>query len=177
MRSAQHDVSRPSQLAFVEANFSKTTLRRVVEEFRARHGTLDATQLEPVVLVPGIIGSGLKAEIDKNYKPAWECFKRWRTPWGIWVNLYEALVQTCWFDNLMIRYNDTADSFSDNPGVSIRPNDFGGLAGIDKLDHFDDPFDLTVSGRLQALSADRFPVRRTTCQSSRRCAEWATLRG
>ncbi len=41
------------------------------------------------MLVPGIIGSGLQAEIDKNYKVAWECFKKWRTPWGIWVNLYE----------------------------------------------------------------------------------------
>jgi len=47
----------------------------------------------------------------------------------------------------MIRYNDSLDSFSDNPGVQIRPNDFGGLSGIDKLDHFDDPFDLTVGER------------------------------
>jgi hypothetical protein len=147
MRSAQRNVRRCRCPRIARRlNFSQHH-RRVVDAFHARHGRLAASELQPVLLVPGIIGSGLSAEIDKNYKPAWNCFKKWRTPWGIWVNLYEALAQTCWFDNLMIRYNDTLDSFSNNPGVKIRPNDFGGILGVDKLDHFDDPFDLTVRKR------------------------------
>ncbi len=44
---------------------------RVVELFHNRHGRLAAASLEPVVLVPGLSGSGIDASIDKNYKPAW----------------------------------------------------------------------------------------------------------
>lgn len=65
--------------------------------YRARHGALPAANtLDPVILVPGLAGSGLDASIDKNYKPAWMCFKKWTRPWGIWLNLYEALVQVFW---------------------------------------------------------------------------------
>jgi hypothetical protein len=59
------------------------------------------------------------------------------------VNLYEALAQTCWFDNLDIRFNTTTKAYFNQPGVSLKPRDFGGISGVDKLDHFDDPFDLT----------------------------------
>ena len=60
------------------------------------------------------------------------------------MNLYEALAQTCWFDNLAIIYEDSNNTFRNHPGVEIKPRDFGGLNGVNKLDHFDDPFDLTA---------------------------------
>lgn len=106
---------------------------RVLELFRSRHGDIAASSLEPVILVPGLGGSGLQASIDKNYKPAWECFKKWTRPWSIWVNLYEAAVQTCWFDNLMIRFNETSNQYENNPGVTLTPRDFGGISGVDKV--------------------------------------------
>ena len=115
----------------------------MLEVYRSRFGAPpSAASLEPVILFPGLAGSGLEAEIDKNYKPAWNCFKEWSW-WGIWINLYEALAQTCWFDNLNIRYFVHNNSYVDNPGVKIKARDFGGLNGVNKLDHFDDPFGLT----------------------------------
>ena len=41
---------------------------RVAEIFHARHGKLAQQELEPVILVPGLAGSGIEASIDKNYK-------------------------------------------------------------------------------------------------------------
>lgn len=116
--------------------------KEVIKEYLQAHGKPDASTLQPVIFFPGLGGSSLEAEIDKNYKPAWECFQKWGW-WGIWINLYEALVQTCWFDNLQATYNETTQQFNNQPGVKIRPKDFGGLEGVDKLDHFDDPFGLT----------------------------------
>ncbi len=45
------------------------------EQYMQRHGRPDAKTLQPVILMPGLAGSGLQAEIDKTYKPAWNCFK------------------------------------------------------------------------------------------------------
>lgn len=42
-----------------------------------------------------------------------------------------------------IQYDMASDTYSNMPGVTLKPREFGGLSGVDKLDHFDDPFDLT----------------------------------
>jgi len=98
--------------------------------------------LNPVILLPGLMGSSLEATLDRDTTPEWYCIKRWDW-YGIWLSLYEALAQPCWFDNLQIEYNQTLDSYSNITGVSIRPRDFGGISGVDYLDHTDDPLHLT----------------------------------
>ncbi len=45
---------------------------------------------------------------------------------------------------MLIRFNETTNQYENNPGVSLKPRDFGGISGVDKLDHFDDLFDLTA---------------------------------
>ena len=60
------------------------------------------------------------------------------------VELYEGILgQPCWLDSLSISYFASNNSYEGTKGVDIRPNDFGGLNGVNKLDHFDDPFGLT----------------------------------
>ena len=103
----------------------------------------DPATLEPVVLFPGLAGSSLEAEIDKDYKPSWTCWKE-ASWWNIWISLYEALFQTCWFDNLKVNYDPLTNSYHNQPGVKLRPRDFGGLGGVDYLDHTDDPLKLTA---------------------------------
>lgn len=97
-----------------------------------QHGMPDANSLTPIILMPGLGGSSLQVEIDKTYKKAWECFQKWSW-WGIWVNIYEIAFQTCWFDNLQLHYFPGNDTFQNNPGVLLRPNDFGGLNGVNKV--------------------------------------------
>lgn len=48
--------------------------------------------LNPVVLVPGLCGSGLQAKIHKESKPAWYCFENWNW-FRIWLPLTELIVQ------------------------------------------------------------------------------------
>jgi lysophospholipase III len=134
--------SRAHKWSFFLLKEVETGVVRASDVYIARHGMPDAASMSPVILFPGLGGSGLQVEIDKNYKKAWECFQKWNW-WGIWVNIYEIAFQTCWFDNLQLHYTPGNDTFQNNPGVFLKPNDFGGLNGVNKLDHFDDLFGLT----------------------------------
>lgn len=40
---------------------------------------------------------------------------------------YELLAQPCWLDNMQIVYFPENNTYTNQTGVSIRPNDFGGL--------------------------------------------------
>eukprot|EP01132_Coremiostelium_polycephalum_P003670 gene3670-4570_t len=102
---------------------------------RNKFGITDGQkQLKPIVLVPGIAGSILEAKLFKQDVPAWYCTKQ--SDWfRLWLNLRELTVQSCWFDNLQLTYNITSDIYYNQPGVNIRPYDFGGTAGVAYLDY------------------------------------------
>ncbi|KYR01881.1 hypothetical protein DLAC_01903 [Tieghemostelium lacteum] len=89
--------------------------------------------LKPVILVPGIAGSGLEAKLHKETSPSWYCWKN--SNWfRLWLNLAEIAVQKCFFDNLDLVYQPNG-TFTNAPGVDIRPMDFGGVKGVAYLDY------------------------------------------
>jgi len=97
----------------------------------------------PVILFPGLGGSGIQARLHKTSVPLFYCFKTW--DWfGLWVQLYQGILsQPCWLENLSITYYPNNNTYGDEKGIDTRPYDFGGLNGVNKLDHFDDPLGLT----------------------------------
>lgn len=113
------------------------------KKFKAAHPNLDATTLNPVVLLPGLGGSSLDAEVHKQDAPSWYCFKN--LDWfRIWFAVEEILVQPCWMDNLQISYNTSTGNYTNREGVNIRPTDFGGVKGVAYLDYkFGIPISLT----------------------------------
>eukprot|EP01130_Rhizamoeba_saxonica_P002225 TRINITY_DN12073_c0_g1_i1.p1 TRINITY_DN12073_c0_g1~~TRINITY_DN12073_c0_g1_i1.p1 ORF type:complete len:462 (-),score=112.27 TRINITY_DN12073_c0_g1_i1:26-1390(-) len=110
--------------------------------FKQTYG-VQQEDLEPIIFVPGLGGSGIQAKLERNDVPAWYCFKTW--DWfGLWVSLYEVFAQECWLDNMVLNYNESENTYSNNLGVATKPHDFGGLKGIDYLDHTVDMFGLTA---------------------------------
>eukprot|EP01091_Cochliopodium_minus_P009662 TRINITY_DN2424_c0_g1_i1.p1 TRINITY_DN2424_c0_g1~~TRINITY_DN2424_c0_g1_i1.p1 ORF type:complete len:523 (+),score=164.49 TRINITY_DN2424_c0_g1_i1:162-1571(+) len=97
----------------------------------------------PAILFPGLGGSGIQARLHKDNTPLFYCFKTWNW-FGLWVQLYQGvLAQPCWLENLGITYFPSNNTYGDTKGIDTKPHDFGGLNGVNKLDHFDDPFGLT----------------------------------
>lgn len=96
--------------------------------------THKVTELDPVILLPGIGGSALDAKLNKQDSPAWYCFKR--LDWfRIWFATQELFVQTCWMDNLALSYDHHNKTYNNTYGVDMRPTDFGGLQGVEYLDY------------------------------------------
>lgn len=97
---------------------------------------LGVSELDPVILLPGLGGSVLEAKLDKEDTPAWYCFKKWDKFFRLWLSLPELLVQDCWFDNLKVEYNASSNDYYNPQGVETRAADFGGVGGIDYLDRW-----------------------------------------
>jgi pimeloyl-ACP methyl ester carboxylesterase len=104
------------------------------KKFKAAHPELDASTLNPVILLPGLGGSGLDAQVHKKDAPAWYCFKNhdW---FRIWFAVEELVVQPCWMDNLNVSFNTSNGFYENTEGVNIRPHDFGGVKGVAYLDY------------------------------------------
>jgi hypothetical protein len=60
------------------------------------------------------------------------------------VAFYELLTSSCLLNNMGLVYNATANTFANKPGVETRVRDFGGLTGVDWVDHTDDLFGWTL---------------------------------
>jgi lysophospholipase-3 len=110
---------------------------------RKHNFKVGAEPLNPVILVPGLMGSALEAKLDREDVPAWYCWKKWDW-YGLWLSLYEILAQSCAFNNLEVNFHPENYTYANQTGVQIRPRDFGGLQGVRFLDDFlDDPLHLT----------------------------------
>jgi len=101
----------------------------------AFQNNLKSDDLNPVILVPGLGGSSLEAELDHAHKGAWYCFGTEHSWFRLWFALEEFLVKKCWLDHLHIFYDNTTGEYLNNKGVSIRALDFGGIDGIIYLDY------------------------------------------
>jgi len=95
-----------------------------------------AVNLEPVVLVPGLCGSGIEVEVSQAIEPHYYCYSNygWRR---LWLNIAALLPgeRDCFYHNIDIFYNETTNTYYNNPGVQTRPIDWGGVSGIDYLDY------------------------------------------
>jgi lysophospholipase-3 len=103
------------------------------KKFKAMNN-VDATALNPVVLLPGLGGSSLEAQVHKKETPAWYCIKNhdW---FRIWFAVQEIVVQPCWMDNLNVTFDPATGNYTNTEGVQMRPTDFGGIEGVAYLDY------------------------------------------
>jgi len=88
---------------------------------------------EPILLIPGMLASQIKAKLNKETVPHFYCEKQ-SDDYQLWIE-FSALTpkeQECWLDNVVLQYNNVTKEYSDAPGVSsyLLP----GLEGIKCVD-------------------------------------------
>lgn len=98
----------------------------------------NSTNLPPIVLVPGLLGSVLEAKLDKDKAVHYVCYNK--ADWfRIWVNT-EVLIPglaSCWVDNMRLDFDGPATEpiIQNVDGVQIRTPNWGNPDGsIDYLD-------------------------------------------
>jgi hypothetical protein len=92
----------------------------------------------------GFAASGLDGKLNRDESPYWFCWKSWDSWFNLWVAFYELLTSSCLLNNMGLVYNATSDTFANKQGVDVRARDFGGLSGVDYVDHTDDLFSWTL---------------------------------
>ena len=97
----------------------------------------NAATLNPVVLVPGLAGSQIRAKLSGSIEPHWWC-KRTETDWfNLWLNVAEVLPEQkdCLMARIALTYNASTGVYSNATGVALDTNvDFGNVSGVASLD-------------------------------------------
>jgi len=91
----------------------------------------------PVVLVPGLTGSGLEEQMDNAPMPHFWCTSDTGGKWmRVWVQISQVAPgnKACLLSRLQLTYDAAKDEYSNLPGVKLRAVDFGGVGGITELD-------------------------------------------
>ncbi|KAJ4454794.1 putative Lecithin:cholesterol acyltransferase [Paratrimastix pyriformis] len=90
------------------------------------------TERDPLILVPGMGGSRLQAQLHKqSHSPFFYCpsdsFGRWV---DLWMSLLDFLPtrQACWAENIAASFNASTRAYSSIPGLRVRP--VQGLSGV-----------------------------------------------
>ncbi|EFA76881.1 hypothetical protein PPL_09633 [Heterostelium album PN500] len=124
-----------------EKNELKLLTKQLIEEDESMG--LKSHPKKPMVLVPGIAGSGLEGRFNKTRSPAWYCKKN--VDWHrVWLSVAQIAVQECWFDNLAVFYDTNTQTYSNTEGVELQTIEFGGIKGVSYLDYIGNlPISLT----------------------------------
>lgn len=106
------------------------------EEFhREPEKSYDTYQRKPIVLVPGVLGSRLQAKLNLTESPGTFCpeVSDW---YDIWLNLHELffLYIKCWVYEISLRFDNGVQNPTNQTGVKIRTEDFGGTTAFEYLD-------------------------------------------
>ena len=90
--------------------------------------------LRPIVLIPGLYGSNLKATYD-NFAKHWYCPKKMENDL-FWVAYKFAIppVYNCLFEMLQGHYDGDTNMVTSQPGIKVEAVDFGGSEGISSAD-------------------------------------------
>ena len=106
-------------------------------------------------LIVGLAGSGLEAKLVNAQEPFWGCSTNsdWFRVWMAVGSLLPGYVD-CMFYNLGLHYDAASKTYRNNPGVTIREIDFGGLAGIDYMDYSWDGKGMNLTAYYAPLIAD-----------------------
>lgn len=106
------------------------------EEFQKNYmEPQNANQRKPIVLVPGVLGSRLQAKLNMTISPGYFCPKI--SDWfDIWLNLHELFILyiKCWVYEISLRFDNGAQNPTNQTGVEIRTEDFGGTTAFEYLD-------------------------------------------
>lgn len=112
-------------------------LARVLLAFLGVGAPGGVVALPPLVLVPGLTGSGLESRLTKVAMPHLICDSDTHGEWSpTWVRISQILplAKDCLMKRLTLLYNEGDHTYSNAQGVELRPVDFGGVGGIDYLD-------------------------------------------
>lgn len=113
----------------------------------------NTTNLPPIVCVPGVGGSQLMANVQKESRTHWYCQKS--TSWYmIWLQLYQLVpgpILECWTDNIELVYNETSGTFHNASGVRIEPNYPGTTQGFEYVDPDAQTESIYFAGLVEAL--------------------------
>lgn len=94
-----------------------------------------AKYLSPVILIPGLAGSRLDAEIDRNYSSGFLCPEK--ESWvDVWISILDFIPFEidCWVNIMEMKTNLLTGQVSDSPGVRIKAIDFGKINSVSSLD-------------------------------------------
>lgn len=100
-------------------------------QFKRRMGS----NLSPVILVPGLLGSRLQSKVDKPNRVNVFCSKQ--SDWqDMWLSLRKMLpiAVDCWLDNVKLEYNKLTGYSKLPDGIEARVPDFGSVESVRYLD-------------------------------------------
>ena len=112
--------------------------------------------LNPVILVPGLMGSALETKVSSPSNCAG--MSDWSRTWVALGNLWGG---HCWMSNLARSFDGKTGTFTPPHGVETRVLDFGGVSGIDYLGRsgkYGVPGTSYMSGLVQKLVAAGYQV-------------------
>lgn len=91
---------------------------------------------DPVILIPGLGGSRLEYANSSNSK--------FQT---LWINATKLTSYHQWIQDMSVNFDPDAETYSSQPGLTVRPADYGGVGGCDYLE----PNFSSVSGYYSTL--------------------------
>lgn len=96
------------------------------------HNISSKSSLQPIVIVPGLGGSVLEANIT-DAPPLRDCASTsdWYTLWFSVVQIMTRL--TCFMRNMMLSVDPATGAVVNGAGIRVRPHDFGGLNGVNYM--------------------------------------------
>uniref|UniRef100_A0A0G4HGU0 Uncharacterized protein n=1 Tax=Chromera velia CCMP2878 TaxID=1169474 RepID=A0A0G4HGU0_9ALVE len=98
----------------------------------------DPPPLQPLVLVPGIAGSGLLASLQNaTLEECGYTGKTVESPYRLWVALSSLMKYSvkCWAQTMSLKFDEHTGVYSVPPGVTIGPEAFRQTKGLEWLDY------------------------------------------
>lgn len=134
--SASQEVNEFSSMPNIEI---KTTPQTQIAEPVAplgADGKYHASQLSPVIIIPGLMGSRLEDKLNKTKTVHWWCTKNSDWQEGFWMSVENFLpfVLDCWIDNMRLEYDPATGFAKSPPGVEVRTGPFGKIETVMSMD-------------------------------------------
>eukprot|EP00933_Yihiella_yeosuensis_P037606 TRINITY_DN31596_c0_g2_i1.p1 TRINITY_DN31596_c0_g2~~TRINITY_DN31596_c0_g2_i1.p1 ORF type:complete len:432 (+),score=75.97 TRINITY_DN31596_c0_g2_i1:62-1357(+) len=87
------------------------------------HAGAARSDRQPVVLIPGLVGSAMEVKMHKAHMPHIWCTTDTKDEWmKVWLDPTEAIPKEkdCLLARMTLTYNSTSDTYSNFPGVDLR---------------------------------------------------------
>ncbi|XP_052232575.1 phospholipase A2 group XV-like [Dreissena polymorpha] len=109
--------------------------------------------LNPVVLVPGLGGSQIRARLNKPHAVASYCKKRTQSFTDLWLDIKQLtfLWINCFLDNMRLEYDNVTRTTKNSPGVETMIPGFGTTETVEYLDSVKIPLTKYFNDIVQAM--------------------------
>ena len=94
----------------------------------------EANHIHPIIIIPGFLGSQMRAILDKPSRVSWFCNKQkgWHNIWYD-SNAVTPIAVNCWVDNMRLVFNPESGTTRNSPGVETRMVAWGHTYGVEDL--------------------------------------------